>query len=93
MTNPGQPRRFSRSAFILKHLASVIAAGILGYVTAIYPLLFLAAIAPLLAVPKAGREDRKTFILSTVLALLLMACVYGLGLLLFVMSLGSANWR
>jgi len=47
----------------------------------------------LLAVPKAGREDRKTFILSTVLALLLMACVYGLGLLLFVMSLGSANWR
>ena len=82
-----------RGRFILKHLGLTAIVGFISFMLNAYFIALLLAIAPLFALPKANKKDRATFALSTLLALVLLAGVYALTLLLFVMALGHGNWR
>jgi len=82
-----------RGRFILKHLGLTAIVGFISFMLNAYFIALLLAIAPLFALPKADKKDRATFALSTLLALVLLAGVYALTLLLFVIALGNGNWR
>ena len=88
---PDQPVR--RGRFILKHLGLTAIVGFISFMLNTYVITLLLAIAPLFAVPKASKQDRATFVISTLLAFVLLAGVYALTLLFFVMALGKGNWR
>jgi hypothetical protein len=84
-------RRFPRGRFILFHLGAVVLTAAAGVFTGIAPLTLIVALAPLLGMRKAGRADKRTLALSTALAVLLVACGYGLLLLAFVTGLGKGR--
>ncbi|MFK3739792.1 hypothetical protein [Massilia sp. TN1-12] len=84
-------QRFPRGRFILFHLGAVLLSATAGLFTGIAPLTLIVALAPLLGMRKAGRADRRTLALSTTLAVLLVACGYGLLLLTFVTGLGKGR--
>lgn len=90
---PGQSQSVQRGRFILKHLGLTAIVGFISFMLNAYFIALLLAIAPLFAIPKANKKDRATYAISTLLALVLLACVFGLTLLLFVVALGNGNWR
>ncbi len=90
---PDQSQPVHRGRFILKHLGLTAIVGFISFMLSAYFITLLLAIAPLFAIPKANKTDRATYAISTLLALVMLACVFGLTLLLFVMALGNGNWR
>ena len=91
MSAPAGMRRLPRGRFILFHLSAVLLTATAGVFTGIAPLTLIVALAPLLGMRKVGRADRRTLALSTTLAVLLVACGYGLLLLTFVTGLGEGR--
>jgi hypothetical protein len=89
--NTASTQRFPRGRFILFHLGAVVLTATAGVFTGIAPLTLIVALAPLLGMRKAGRDDRRTLALSTALEVLLVACGYGLLLLTFVTGLGKGR--
>lgn len=84
-------RRLPRGRFILLHLGAVVLTATAGVFTGIAPLTLIVALAPLLGIRRAGRDDKRTVAISTALAVLLVVCGYALFLLLFVMGLGKGR--
>ena len=78
------------------HLAAVlglsIAGSILGFILPGGHLLgVIAALAPLVALHGAQRAGKVTLIISAVCALLLLACLYGVLVLVYLNSLGQGR--